>query len=335
MAGTSGNTPTDPTGRDFGESSAVTWGRFELRLAAYLSTMVDPDAGDHLVLEVPGDSGSTGCAPYLQFAAFGDGAMIRAEVSSNRFLAPGHHLSPQQMRELETLGWCGADAEHPNHYLERSVTEVALVSATTVVVLRDLFHLPYPELLSVQAWGPAATEIAILGLPDTADVPADIVDAPAETGDVPTGAVDAASAPQVLEVLYTDDRAQLLGCVRDALRERCGVEPTIDEDEDFVLIHLNQPVWIRVGKDDPVVVILARVVHSVRSRRQAAVELGILNRDHPWAKWTLRERSVWQTLLISGQPFAPEHLGDALDAFFASMTETRDDLALRTGGTAG
>ena len=335
MAGTSGNTPTDPTGRDFGESSVVTWGRFERRLAAYLSTMVDPDQGDHLVLEIPGDSGSTGCAPYMQFAAFGDGEMIRAELSSNRFLAPGHHLSSQQVRELEKLGWCGADEEHPNRYLDRGVTDAALIAATTVVVLRDHFHLPYPELLSVQAWGPAATEIATLGLPDTADVPADIVDAATDTGDGRTDADNAPPGPQLLEVLYTDDHVQLWGCVRDALRERCGVEPTIDEDEDFVLFHLNQPVWIRVGKDDPVVVIIARVVQSVRSRRQAAVELGILNRDHLWAKWTLRERSVWQTLLISGQPFAPEHLSDALDAFFAAMTATRDDLALRTGGTAG
>ncbi len=104
-------------------------------------------------------------------------------------------------------------------------------------------------------------------------------------------------------VLYPEDRDQLLRHVRDALREEYDDEPTMDDDEDFLLIHLGRPVWVRVCKDEPKVRILARVVHNVHSRRQTAVELGLLNRDHPWPKWNLCERAVWQT---------PAHLGAAV-----------------------
>lgn len=319
MAEPTGNTPAEPTDRSLG--AVLSWEGFELRLAVYLSTMVDPDEKDHLVLEVPGESGTEGCAPYVQFAAFSDGEMIRAEVVSNRYLSPAHRLSARQLSEFEGMGWEGGDEQDPNHYLERRVAEAKLLASMAVLVLRDHFHLPCPELLSIQVWGPAATGIAVLGLPDTADVPADIV--------------DSARASRSLMVLYPEDRDQLLRHVRDALREEYDDEPTMDDDEDFLLVHLGQPVWVRVCKDEPKVQILARVVHNVHSRRQTAVELGLLNRDHPWPKWNLCERAVWQTLLIPGRPFAPEHLSDALEVFFAAMSTTRDDLAVRSGGSPG
>ena len=320
MAVSSGDTPTEPANRGVGSASVTSWERFELRLGAYLSTMVDPTEGDHLLLEAPGESGADGCAPYLQFAAFGEGRMVRAEVSSNLYLAPAHHLTAQQTTDFRPMGWLGGDEHNHNHYLERPVADAKLIASIAVVVLRDYFHLPYPELLSVQAWGPAAAGIAILGLPDTADVPADIVDSAATP-----------SAPALL-VAYPEDRAQLMDCVRGVLRDRYAGKPKTDDDEDFVLSHLGQPVWVRVCQGQPAVQIMARIVHSVHSRRQTAVELGLLNRDHPWLKWILHERSVWQTLLVPAQPFAPEHLSDALDLFFAAMSETRDDLVLRTGG---
>ncbi len=318
MADFSSNSPTEPTDRNVGGSLVLSWERFELRLAAYLSTMVDPQERDHLVLAVPGDGGAGGSAPYVQFAAFGDGQLLRAEVSSNHYLAPAHHLDAQQLREFEGMGWQGFDEAASNYYLELEVADAKRLASIAVVVLGNYFHPPSPELLSVQAWGPAAAGSAILGLPETADVPADIV--------------DSASAPLELLAVSTEDPAQLVDCVRDALREKYDRDPKTDDDGDFLFVHLDQPVWVRVCPEDLMVQVFARVVHGVRSRRQTAVEVGLLNRDYAWPKWVLGERSVWQTLLVPAQPFAPEHLNDALDAFLAAMTKTRDDLVLRTGG---
>ncbi len=115
------------------------------------------------------------------------------------------------------------------------------------------------------------------------------------------------------------------------LREKYEGEPTIDDDGDFVLHHLGQPVWVRVRDDQPAVEIMARVAHDVHSRRATAVEIGLLNRDNLWVRWTLHDRTVWQTLVLPGVPFVPSHLDAMLDLFLETMTSTRDDLAYRTG----
>ena len=73
-------------------------------------------------------------------------------------------------------------------------------------------------------------------------------------------------------------------------------------------------------------------MQDVRSRRQTAVELAVLNRDHVWAKWTLRERAIWQQVMVPAAPFAPQHLLGMVDGFFEVLAATRDDLALRTLG---
>lgn len=115
------------------------------------------------------------------------------------------------------------------------------------------------------------------------------------------------------------------------LREKYESEPVLDEDGDFVLQHLGQPVWVRVRGDQPAVEIVARVAHDVYSRRRTAVEIGLLNRDSVWVQWVLVERMVWQRLMLPGLPFVPAHLDAMLDGFLEVMTSTRDDLAYRVG----
>ncbi len=77
--------------------------------------------------------------------------------------------------------------------------------------------------------------------------------------------------------------------------------------------------------------IFARVAHDVQSRRHTAVELGLLNRDRAWVRWGLRDRDVWQQLMIPAKPFAPAVLDAMITVFADAMSQTRDDLALRTG----
>ena len=126
-------------------------------------------------------------------------------------------------------------------------------------------------------------------------------------------------------------RDDLQVMVRMTLHAKYDEEPTVDDDGDVVLTHMDQPVWVRARPDMPAVEIFARVVHDVHSRRATAVEIGLLNRDNLWVRWTLRERTVWQTLLLPASPFVPSHLDEMLDLYLAAMSETRDDLAYRTG----
>jgi len=127
----------------------------------------------------------------------------------------------------------------------------------------------------------------------------------------------------------TADRDELVEVVADQLRQKYEEEPTVDDDGDFVLHCIGQPVWVRVQQHQPVIEIFTRVAHEVYSRRAAAIEVGILNRDNIWSRWALRDRDVYQSVFIPAHPFAPAHLGEMLDLFFAAMRDTRDDLALR------
>ena len=284
------------------------WGDLASGLGAQLKRM--RDESDHLILELPvADQG--GARPYAQFAAFGPG-MVRAELSGNAYLAPAYVLTDEWCESLISMGWAGNDASEPNWYAERPLEEGKNIAALVVASLRLAFGVAHPQLLTYRAWGANADAAAELGLSATADVP---VERPAEA-----------------MALQPEDRDELLAMVRMALHAKLEEEPTIDGDGDVVLTHLDQPVWVRAREDMPAVEIFAQVVHGVHSRRATAVEIGILNSDHALVKWWMRERSVWQHIVIPALPFAPAHLDAMVDVFLATMTATRDDLALRVGG---
>ena len=94
---------------------------------------------------------------------------------------------------------------------------------------------------------------------------------------------------------------------------------------------LSRAAALNWDSDAPATVISTRVAHGARSRRQAAVEVGILNRSNPWIWWQVIGRDIVQTATVETMPFAPNHLMTTMDVFLDAMT-TRDDLALRVGG---
>jgi hypothetical protein len=317
-------------GSDAVDEMAASWQEFEGKLAAYLATMTDPAERDHLRIELadPDPEGDGGCPPYAQFAAFGDGQMIRAEVSGDVYLLPQYQLDEGDHEFFRGLGWSGnlegGDIEDRNWRLVRPVASAHEIANHVTWAMRHIFGIVHPQLLSYEAWGPAADHIDVLGLCATNDIPID-------EGAFGLGSGLPVQAPGVAVAVEPADREELLAYVASVLREKYECEPPIDDDGDFVLHHLGQPVWVRVRGDQPAVEIMARVAHDVHSRRATAVEIGLLNRDNLWVRWTLRDRTVWQTVVLPGFPFVPSHLDAMLDLFLEAMTSTRDDLAYRTG----
>jgi hypothetical protein len=296
------------------------WERFAGALGDYLRTMVDPEEGDHLLVELPsGDP--DGCSPYAQFAGFDGGRMLRAELSGDSFLAPQHRLSEEAHRWLVGAGWAGnvvdGAPEERNWHRDVPVAEAGEVAREVVSALRDRFGTTHPELLTHRAWGPASAGVEVLGLCASEDVPLEAPDVDSAIAHLPEG------------------RPELVALVRAVLRATYDGEPEVDEDGDFVLQHEGQPVWVRVRAEQPAVEIMTRVAHEVRSRRSTAVELSLLNRDNLWVRWTLRERTVWQTLVLPGMPFVPEHLRRMLALYLEALSETREDLVLRLGARPG
>ena len=135
-------------------------------------------------------------------------------------------------------------------------------------------------------------------------------------------------------VLCPTDRDELIEMMLMVLQAKLGERPAVDDDGDVVLMHLDQPVWIRVRHEQPAIEIFARVAHDVRSRRATAVEVAVLNSENPWVKWAQRDHTVWQHLMIPGAPFVPAHLDGMIDVFLEAMTKTRDDLVFRVLGKA-
>lgn len=304
-----GGTPAD-------ETCFEAWATFEGLLADHLASMLDGE--DHLIVEIPAD-GASGTTPYAQFAGCGDGATVHGEVTSNAYLGSAFLLDEGDEMLLADAGFALADDDGgtpANWSSEEDVTDVRALASRAVFALRHVFGIAHPHLMTYQAWGPAADGAEQLGLCPTADVPVE--------GEARAALRKTAYKPK--------SRARLLRLVGRALEEKYGTMPPLDADDDYLLRHLDQPVWVRVRQDQPAVEIMARVTHDVRSRRSTAVEVGILNRDNLWVKWELRDRAVFQTLVVPGFPFAPLHLTSMLDVFEAAMTATRDDLALRVGG---
>lgn len=319
---------TDREENDAIQEPDALWEKLEEELTAYLSTMVDADEADHLLIELadPDPDGDAGCPPYVQFAAFGEGHMIRAEVSGNAYLLPQYTLDEDGCDFFTMMGWVGNDATEKNWYIERPVTGADEIANHVAWALRYHFGIAHPQMLTRQAWGPASDGVGVLGLCATGDVPVDEPQAP-----IVPAAPRARGSVMARLALKPVDREDLLHIVASLLREKYQEEPILDDDGDFVLHHMGQPVWVRVRTDQPAVEVMARVAHDVHSRRATAVEISLLNRDNLWVNWNLRDRTVWQTLVLPGYPFVPSHLDAMLDLFLQAMTSTRDDLAYRTG----
>jgi hypothetical protein len=304
-----------------GLTEAAAWDDFADSLAAYLGTMEADD--DHLIVETPQGDEDDGASPYAQFCVAGTG-WIRAEVSSNAYLADPFKLTDEQVEDLvDGLGWRLPDDpdEGQNFVLERSVDAAESMASVVREVLEDFFGIPHPTLMSAHAWGPAAAGVAVLGIPASSDVATDIVDT-----DV--------APPFDQGVIVPKDHGHLVELVRRFLTEFLGEEPVQDEDGDFVVPHSGVPVFVRVRADQPLVDVFTRVVHNVRGRRQAAVEVSVLNRDHLISRFVVHDRAIYQVMNLPAMPFVPAHLRMCLPGFLILLDEVRDDLALRTSGRA-
>lgn len=301
------------------------WGDLAERLAGYLAEMTDDQ--DHLILETP-EPPTEGTSPYVQVCRSQAG--LRLEASGNRVLAEQFRLTQEQLLLLaERQGWHLPDAEEgdPNLWLELDDEDAPdLLASIACEVLSDFFHVPFPEFLTVQAWGPAAVHVVDLGLPKTGPVPVDVVDRPATADDIepPLEWAEAAS-----------DHDHLVEIVRTVLTRGLDAAPTQDDDGDFVFNHEGHSIFVRTGKEMPVVDIFTRLVHDVHSRKQASIEVNLLNRQHPMVKFVLLERSIIQVLAIPAAPLAHHHISGLVPYFITIRDAVIDDLVLRTQGRNG
>lgn len=325
--------------RNWGHSECIDqtnelWDALATTLLGCLDGLAGADEGDYLRLELVGPK-SEGAAPnyypYIQFSATDALDVLQAEIPGNVLIHPLYRLTWDQCTALRQTGWFGNDPSGEIDWILDFVDEESEgVAQQAVLILRDYFGIAHPQLLTFRESGFVDDLDEQLGLCASADVP---IDKPTLS---PLGkAEDSTDTATVAQAFGASNHAEMVSLVAETLGHVLDDEPETDDDGDFVLHHMNQVVWVRVLQHQPGVEILARVANGVRSPRGAAVEIGILNRDSAWVTWSLRDRDIWQSILIPGIPFAPAHLDALLKVFLRAMAATRDDLALRTGARVG
>ena len=191
------------------------WTRFERQLAERLAELKDV-----LVLEVF-DSGEM--TPYVQFAAYDDDD-LRAEVSSNRFLASRWKLDAARRAALIEQGWLSPNRRRdgsPNFFIDSSRADAPALARACGRALRDAFGVCTAESLMVDpvtdqtptttgALSPEVRESLMAGLGLTESEVFDWAgtEVRAKTVPVPSAFRDAAELLQSMWMYWTADLSQ-------------------------------------------------------------------------------------------------------------------------------
>ncbi|KRF17023.1 hypothetical protein ASG90_06720 [Nocardioides sp. Soil797] len=293
------------------------WRAFRKGLADYLAAMTDHD---HLLVEMPEtDDDSDLTTPYAQFAVTEDD-QIRAELAGNSVLLESFRLDAPSQRRLVRAGWQLPDeSDGPNLNRVEAKRDAHRLALLVSRALEKQYAVPHPTLMWVQGWGPNAEHLPDIGLP---------VEPACLEG------VAAREAAELIEISPPDfatPRDQLLAAVMLGLENVFEQPIETDSDGDLVLPGQPGPVWVRVHQQMPVVEAFAVVVSGVRSRRQAAVEASLLNRDHPLIKFSVLERSVFAALQVPAHTLEADAFIETLPMFLTTVNAVRADLSLRTG----
>lgn len=303
---------------DLDRSLARAWSRFQARLADHLAGMEDDD---QLLVEAESsvEDDDAGAAPYVQFIAWGED-MLRAEVSSDHYLASEHLLEEAGQEALTGLGFEAPThaPEEPdgsgsaNFFIDEHRTEADRLAVMGVRALRDVFGVTHPAFLSADNLAEDAQEPADLGVR------------------TPQAATEPLEGEPV--AVYPQGRDELQSLVDDVLTPLLGHPPEKDDDGDIPIVTGTSLVFVRVVPDAPVVELFSCLVSGVDDRKRAAFEVAVLNRDVQFLKFVLAGDSIIASLHLPAWPFAPEHLRAMLILMSTTVDRLDDDLAVRLDG---
>lgn len=269
-----------------------------------------------------------GCAPYVQFCAWGEDR-VRCEVSSNAYLTADHRLDPVGTETLKGLGWAppthgrddeDADAGSANFHLDVERSSADRLAVMTVKALRDVFGVAHPVFLTADNLAGDDQPLPDLGVPASPAASQASTPAPGR----PDVDEPVAVAPR--------DREHLQALVDDALTPFFGHRPEHDEDGDIPVVSGSGLVFVRVLDGAPAIQMFAALVCDVTELERAAFEVSVLNRDLRFIKFVLVDDTVMAYLYLPAWPFAPEHLRGMLALIADVVDEVDDDLVRRVGG---
>ncbi|WP_430331791.1 T3SS (YopN, CesT) and YbjN peptide-binding chaperone 1 [Rhodococcus sp. ACT016] len=303
----------------FDEAMDRSWIVFQHNLADHLSAMRNDDI---LILDWIEETTVDGFSPWIQFLVW-DNEFVRAEVSSNAYLAPLYTLAPEDEDRLCALGW-GHPTHLPNEepddgspafFVDKEQRWADQIAAMTVTTLRQIWNVPHPSFLRAEMIGTLeGTDLIGADAPDTDPAPEPI---PLDDG--------AAIVPH--------DPAELRDLVARTVEQALGFPPERDEDGDVILKLDDQPVFVIAHPDRPLVRVWVPLLYAVAGRTRAAENICHLTGQWPGIRFSLDEDRLNASIDVSGNPFVPRHLVDALDRIGRFVPTIDNHFATRFDGS--
>ncbi len=291
---------------DLDRSTAQAWAAFQARLSEVIS-MID-DSAD---LTIGTESESADPAPYLHFGS-PSRHLIRCEAASNADLGEDFQLRPDQLAQMEALGWHPptADGDRPssNFWVEDTQEECDRLSQLAVAALRDVYGVQHPVFL-------APDQLREVFQPDPVPI---------------EGTVTVARAVVMATVPASQEHLDQL--VEGELTAMFGHYPFRDDEGDVAIRVGSTMIFLRTSADGHEIVVFAAVVHEVDGRSRATEVLNDLNVEARWVKFQLIRDRVFVTLSIPARPFVPAHLQLAVRIMSEVADGIDDELATKLRG---
>lgn len=301
---------------DLDSGTKASWDEFERRLRDRIRELEEDET---YLVEVPQDEEATGSTPYVQFCAFGGGAM-RCEAVSNHYLVDAWALDDAGSEQLMRVGFHAPthgpgespDSGSANYFVDVPREEVEDLAWMTVFALRDVYGVPHPSLLEAE----------------------DVVE-PAPAPDVNVARSHADSEPEAFEAHLAQGPHELQELVDAALEPVFGHPPVKDPDGDIAVDTARGPVWVSVNGGRPVVDIWGIVLSDVNDRDLALHETAVLNRDHPDVKYVFHHGCIVAQTRVNASPFVPAHVRVALDQVCTAIERAQEDVLPRFRAASG
>ncbi len=290
---------------DLDRVTSKAWRRYRRELADRIADLGQRDVLA-VAVEAAIDAPGAGGAPYVQFCG-GEGDIVLGEVSGNRYLHASYRLDKDARRRLGEIGWARPRPKHGvfNYRAEVDQSHADQLAVMAVTALREVFGVTHPAFL-----------VGDVRIGDDPDLPHD------DTAEVP----DEPLATNPLGRRHLDE------LVDQALVPFLGQVPNRDDDGDIPVVSGTAVVFVRTLPHAPLIRIWAEVAVEVSDPDRARFEVGVLNRDRPFAKFVLVDDRVVAQVHLPVSPFVPEHLRQTLAMMCELADEVDDDLAVRVGG---
>lgn len=289
---------------------SAAWPAFEQKLARVLATL---EEDQYLILNVKHSN------RYVQFAAQGAFG-LRAETTSNGFLAKTEVLESRQIEALLALGWqppTGQAAEStrenapdgsPNFFCDfPAPLDAAAVARLAVQTLAEILRVPHPRFLEYEAFGDQGQfDLPLLDLKQRSNQ-------------------DGKSNPEPLQ-------SRLL----ETLRQATSItDLEYDDDGDIGIRYGSAVIFATIVGDSALVRYYTPLLKDVEESVALLARLNDINARLALAKLVYQNGLIFIVLDLPAQPFQPDPVVRGFRQICAVADGLDDILQAEFGGSLG